>query len=582
MTRLSPRTALRRTAGGLAVAGLLAAGSLAGGAPAQADGPAFTLGGPAETALHPYPETGTPQKSSLGLTVHNPDPDPESTGYEGEVTYTLDLGGIAGIAELSPAQDTGADCEITGDTAVCHDHGVHAGLSSVADFDLAAAKGSKDGASGTIEVTGSADGVAFTPFAAKVTIGGPDLVMKQLPFEQRLRPGDLQPAPITFTNKGTTAADGVLLTLMYSRGLDIPERYANCEYSGEAGEEPFEGFVWATALCSVPGSYEPGATYTLAAPLSVEATDRAYHDTFVYRIDEDGAAQRSAQRAGAPFTRGTGPELALRKVTASARSADLDPRDNQQEADFRTENTANFVAVGSETVGAAGETVTVDIGFRNDGPAWIGNLRSGEPVAAFDFTVPEGAVVTGKPDSCQGVTAEGKYREDRTGAPRYVCDTSMTVRDGAEVSYPFELKITAVVPGAEGAVRIRDPWLSDPGLPFDPKPADNTAQLVLNGGDSGSANTGGTSEGTTGTGSTEGGAGGDTGGQGTQTSGTPGTPSASGTSGNTGASGSASTDTGGGLASTGSVALTASAAGAVALAAGGVLYATTRRRAQRV
>ncbi|WP_129265101.1 peptidase [Streptomyces sp. M3] len=587
MTRLSPRTALRRAAGGLAAAGLLAAGSLAVGAPARADTPVLTLGGPAETAVHPYPETGSPQKSSLGLTVHNPDPDEESTGYEGEVTYTLDLSGIAGVAELTPAEDTGADCEITGATAVCHDWGVYAGLSSIADFDLAAAKGSKDGASGTIEVTGSADGVTFTPFSTKVTVGGPDLVMKRLPFEQQLRPGDVQSAPITFTNKGTTAADGVLLTLMYSRGLDLPQRYANCEYNDEAGEDPFDGFVWATALCSVPGSYEPGATYTLGEPLPVKATERAFYDTFIYRIDEDSAAQRSAQRAGAPFSRGTGSALTMKKVTSSARSADLDPWDNQQEADFRTENTANFVAVGDTADGAVGETVTADLGFRNDGPAWIGYIRSGEPVATFDFTVPEGAVVTRKPASCQGVTADGTYREDQNGAPRYVCDASMTVRDGAEISLPFDLRITEQVPDAEGAVRIRNTWLTDPALPFDPKPADNTARLVLNG--TGSADTGGTTDGTTGTGgSTEGSAGGDTGAasggqEDGQTSGTPGTSSGAGSSGSTGgSSGSASTDTGGFLASTGSVALMATAAAVIALAAGGVLYATTRRRAERV
>ncbi|MEU0302810.1 peptidase [Streptomyces sp. NPDC006175] len=580
MTRLSPRTALRRTAGGLAAAGLLAAGSLAVAAPAQADGPVFTLGGPAETALHPYPETGSPQKSSLGLTVHNPDPDEESMGYEGEVTYTLDLSGIAGVAELSPAEDTGSDCEITGSTAVCQDWGVYAGLSSIADFDLAAAKGSKDGATGTIEVTGSAEGVTFTPFSAKVTVGGPDLVMKRLPFKQELKPGDVQPAPITFTNKGTTAADGVLLTLRYSRGMEIPERYSNCEYNGEAGDDPFEGYAWATALCSVEGSYEPGATYTLADPLSVKATERAFCDTLIYRINEDSSAQRSAQRAGADFTRGTGPALTLKKVTSSARGADLNPWDNQQEADFRTDNTANFVAVGGKADGAVGETVTADIGFRNDGPAWIGYIRSGEPVAAFDFTVPKGAEVTRKPESCRGVTADGKYREDQDRAPRYVCNTSMTVRDGADVSLPFDLKITELVPNADGAVRIRNTWLSEPELPFDPKPADNTARLVLNDDGSGSEDTGGSSDGTTGTGgASEGSAGGDTAGQDP----TPGTSSSgSGSSGSSGSSGTASTSTDGGLASTGSVALMASGAAATALAAGGVLYATNRRRARQV
>ncbi|MER5896788.1 peptidase [Streptomyces sp. NPDC001876] len=576
MTRFSPRTALRRTAGSLAAAGLLAAGSLAVGAPAQAADPAFTLGGPAETALHPYPETGSPQKTSLGLTVSNPVQGEE--GYQGEVTYTLDLSGIAGVADIDVAEDTGADCEITGATAVCHDHGVYAGLSTVADFDLTAVEGGKDGASGTIEVTGSADGVTFVPFSTKVTIGGPDLVMKQLPFKQQLKPGETQPAPITFANRGTTAADGVLLTLMYSRGLELPERYANCEYNGEAGEEPQDGFAWSTALCSVEGSYEPGATYTLGVPLSVKATERAYYDTFIYRINEDSAAQRSAQRAGAPFIRGTGPQLALKKVTSSVRSGDLNPWDNQQEADFRTENTADFVATGAKGAGSVGETVAATIGFRNEGPAWIGNIRSGEPVATVDFTVPAGSEVTGKPDSCQGVTAAGKYREEQLGAPRYVCDSAMTVRDGAEIALPFDLKITEAVPGSAGKVDVRNTWIGDPGLPFDPKPGNNTAQLVLNGEDPGSEDTGGTTDGTTTTGgSTEG----TTGGTAGSTSGTTGGPSTSSASGSTGTSGSDPADNGGGLASTGSVALMASGAAAIALATGGVLYATSRRRARR-
>lgn len=581
MTRHSPRTTLRRTAGGFAAAGLLAAGSLTVGTPAQAADPVLTLGGPAETALHPYPASGAPQKSSLGLTVNNPDPDEESMGYEGEVTYTLDLSGIAGVAELTVAEDTGSDCEITGATAVCQDYGASPGLNSIADFDLAASKGSKEGASGTIRVTGSADGVTFVPFSTKVTVGGPDLVMKRLAFKQELEPGDVQPAPITFANNGTRAADGVLLTLMYSRGLDMPERYANCEYNGE---KPGDVFAWSTALCSVEGSFEAGATYTLAVPLSVKASERAFYDTFVYRINEDSAAQRSAQRAGAAFTRGTGQELTLKKVTTSARSADLEPRDNQQEADFRTKNTADFAALGDKGTGSVGETVVARLGFRNDGPAWVGYLRSGEPIATLDVTVPEGAEVTDKPDSCRGVTAAGTYREEQLGASRYFCDTSMTVRDGEAVQLPFDLKINKVVPNATGAVTIRNTWLTQPALPFDPAPANNAAQLVLNPDDSGSDDSGGTSEGSTGTsGSTEGTTAGATTGTTSGTSGTSGTPATSGStsdSGTTGASGNQSAQDGG-LASTGSVALLAGGAAATALAAGGALYVTTRRRTGR-
>jgi hypothetical protein len=161
-------------------------------------------------------------------------------------------------------------------------------------------------------------------------------------------------------------------------------------------------------------------------------------------------------------------------------------------------------------------------------------------------------------------------------------DTSMAVRDGADVTLPFDLKITELVPNADGAVRIRNTWLGDPDLPFDPKPADNTARLVLNDDGSGSEETGGTSEGASGTGgATEGSAGGDTAGQGSGTSGTSDASSGSGPSGSTGSSGTASASTDGGLASTGSVALMASGGAVIALAVGGVLYATNRRRARQ-
>lgn len=296
MTRLSPETALRRTAGGLAAAGLLAVGSLALGTPARADGPVLTIGGPADTALHPYPESGSPRKTSLGLTVSNPDGDEEGAGHEGEVTYTVDLSGVAGIADVTVAEDTGVDCEVTGATAVCHDDGVRPGLSGIADLGLTAAEGSADGASGTIRVTGASEGATFAPFTTKVTVGGPDLVMKRIAFEEEMRPGDVQPAPVTFGNKGTTAADGVLLTLTYTRGLEIPERYANCAYDGEAGEEPQDGFAWSTASAPsrAPSSRAPptrSRCRSRSRPPSARTTTRS-------STASTRTAPRSARRSG--------------------------------------------------------------------------------------------------------------------------------------------------------------------------------------------------------------------------------------------------------------------------------------------
>ncbi|WP_228922425.1 peptidase [Streptomyces sp. DH7] len=583
MTPFSPRYALRRAAGSLAAAGLLAAVSLAGAAaPAgAADVPVFALGGPGETGLNPYPESGEPRHSTLGFTIDNPSQDEENGGYEGDFTLTFDLSGIDGIADVAfDGESGGADCEVTGTKAVCEDWGIRPGNQRAADLLVTAAEGSRAGDTGTIRVTGEAAGATFTPFTTRLTVGGPDLVMHRLPFDQELNPGDEQQAPITFTNRGSRDADGVLLTLLYSRGLDIPQRYANCEYTVDDPDVP--GIGWTTARCSVEGAFEAGGTYTLATPLTIEATTRAYYDTFVYRIHEDGAAQRAAQRAGAPLARGAGPVLRALPVKASqqgatARGSDLNPGDNQQEADFRTENTADFVAYGDEASGAAGTTVRADIGFRNEGPAWIGNIRSGEDVATVDFTVPQGASVIAKPDRCRAVTAAGKYREDqKSPAPRYVCDTSMTVRDGAGLDLPFELRIDEALIGASGEVTVRGTRPQNPALPFDPKPANNTAFLVLNG-EGGGSDSGGT------TGGGDGGSGGPSTpptsapDPGKSPSGAPGSSASTTSGGSAGTTG----GSGGGLASTGSTALIASGAAAAALAAGLVLFTATRRRAAR-
>ncbi|NEE07869.1 peptidase, partial [Streptomyces sp. SID7499] len=69
-------------------------------APAQAaDTPVFTLGGPAETALHPYPENGRPKSSTVGISLNNPSEDEENGGFGGDFTLTFDLSGVAGVAD---------------------------------------------------------------------------------------------------------------------------------------------------------------------------------------------------------------------------------------------------------------------------------------------------------------------------------------------------------------------------------------------------------------------------------------------------------------------------------------------------
>ncbi|MDI9884049.1 peptidase [Streptomyces sp. HNM0645] len=506
------QSALRRTAAGLATAGLLAAAGI-GAAPAYAVDPVFTLGGPAEVALRPHPGSGEPHSTTVDFTVNNPSEDVENGDFDGEHTVTFDLSGLAGVADVRFGETGSSDCRITGTKGVCTDCGVWVGLSSVAELEVSAAKGGEIGATGDIEVTGSAEGATFTTASTRIVIGGPDLVMEPLNLEQEVAPGDAQPARITFANAGTTAAEGVLLTLIYSRGIEIPERYSNCEYT-KGVDGSFET-AYAKAICAFEGTFEPGEVYELSRPLTVKAAEHAYIEDFIHRVNEDSPAERAAQRTGAAFDKGAGVELSLNRKTVKARATDLDPWNNQQEQPIRARNTADFAAYGGSVPKAAeGETGTT-VGFRNNGPAWVGYLRSGENIGTVDVTIPQGAVVTEKPANCDGVTSAGEEREKQLGAPRYLCAVPSIVLEDENFALPFAMKIEKVVESATGTVTVRNWYESRPALAFDPVKGNNTAQLVLNGKDSGSSASGGTSGGTSG-GST---AGGSTGGDGAPSTG---------------------------------------------------------------
>ncbi|MEU2154806.1 peptidase [Streptomyces sp. NPDC019396] len=584
MRRLSAPAALRRGAAGLAAAGLLTVTGLAAVPAHAADpDPVFTLSGPSDVGLHAYPASGKPKKAVADFEVTNPSKDEEKGSYDGEYTLTFDLSGLAGVADVrfDPEGGGSSECKITGTLGVCHDYGIWPGINDVARLEITPAKGSKVGASGTIKVTGRAEGATFTSHSTKVEVGGVDLVMKPLNLKQEIKPGEAQPARLTFANTGTSAAPAVLVTLIHSHGIEIPERYSNCEYTRH--DDGFFGAAYSKTVCVLDGPFEPGAVYELTEPFTLKAAKHAFYEDFVYRVTENSPSALRAERGGAAFTRGTGAPLTLKKQSAAPRGADLNPWDNQQEQGFRAKNTADFAAYGTSVAkAAAGETVKATIGFRNNGPAWVAYLRSGEDIGTVDVKVPQGATVTRKPKSCHAVTTSGDWREKQLGAPRYFCNVPAMVLENEDFALPFEMKIEKVVKQATGSVTVRNWFEGEPALHFDPSMRNNTAKIVLNGKD----DTGSTS----GSGSTTS-SGGSTSGSGGSTGGSTGGSSSGSASGTGGGASGGSADSGstsgsgsgsGGLASTGTTAMMAGGVAAAALAIGTALYVKTRRRpAQR-
>ncbi|MFC9298077.1 LPXTG cell wall anchor domain-containing protein [Streptomyces sp. NPDC057011] len=542
----------------LAAVGLAAVGLAA--APANAADPVFTLTSPAEIGLRPHPgQNGQkPQKTSVEFRVEN------ETGnvFDRQSTFTIDLSPLKGVADVALDKEQSPGCTLAATTVTCKDWAIWTHGSNVVSLDLTAAKDSKVGTVADLTMTGKAEGATFKPATTKVKVGGPDLVLEEAALKAKLVPGETQPLPIVFSNAGTESVDGVALEMNTTHGIGLVERYDNCTYSQNDGAGQPWNAGWSTTVCILDGEYKPGTVYEVTGALTLKAAPHAFIDGMTYAVHAAGAQPKTTQKLDRPSTGKLLTVVERQSKAAGLRSADIDPSDNQHEFDFQTKNTADFAARSVSLKGKAGDTVKADFGFDNKGPAWVAYLRSGEDVARTDIVIPQGAKVTKVPAQCQGVNADGSYREQNPGAPRYFCGTTHIVGETEKVSYPFELKIEQVVADATGSVSVGQ-WTPSGTKPqdWDPNHANNKAAFVINGKDGGTTPTP------------------------SPTTGTP-TPTPSGsTTPSATPSPTASTGTGtgttaqGGLASTGVTAGPVLLAGAVLVAAGGALFLVFRRRA---
>ncbi|WP_314248231.1 LPXTG cell wall anchor domain-containing protein [Streptomyces sp. DSM 40907] len=545
---------------------LLAAGALVALGPAStsahAADPVFTLAGPAGIGLRPHPgQSGEPQKTSVEFRIVND----STTTFDRPSTFTIDLSGLKGIADVTLAKDRGADCKLTAAAVTCKSWALWTGESTVVGLNLSAAKDSKAGATADLTLTGAAEGATFKAATTKVRVGGPDLVLERARLKAEQKPGDQQNLSIIFANEGTDPVNGVVLEMRTTHGIDLVEQYDNCSYSDDtrAGQPWNTG--WSTVQCLLEGEYEPGAVYGVDGPLTLKAAPHAFIDGLTYAVYAAGDQPKAAKNR-APAAARSKLAAAKQAPKAAARStqqaADLDPWNNIQEFDFATRNTADLVATGVSLKGKAGETVTADFGFRNNGPAWVAHLRSNGAVARTDIMIPAGAKVTKVPAGCTGVNANGTHRDQTLGAPRYFCSTGHVVGEKETFTYPFQLKIETVVADARGSIAVGQ-WTPEgtTGQRWDPNHSNDKAAFVINAKDTGPAPT------PTPTAST---------------SATP-APTGSATPTATATPSASATGTGvtanGGLASTGSSAQAIALGGAVLVAVGGGLFLAFRRKA---
>lgn len=322
------------------------------------------------------------------------------------------------------------------------------------------------GTSGTITATFEAEGIESITRQATVRVvggvdlaGGPDVELSR-------KPGASFDVPLVVRNAGETVADGAAVIFNNDYALQGTAQFSNCRYR--------DGEVTA---CVFDQSLQPGATlrgvmpYKLRADTYAPGTDsnQLLWVTPGELEDYEALLQKNGRTLG---TAGTGNTLELTgTATAKARQADTNPDNNWTNVEVRATGTngADLVAIGANLAGAQGDVVTAEVGVRNAGPATIDFSRSAEPISHVAVTIPAGATLVAVPEGCS---------QDR-GA-RYLCFGGSFLPVGGTETYEFKLRLTSVVPDAEGPVVVNGPCQCSQ-FTEDSDPSNNTAAIVLNG-----------------------------------------------------------------------------------------------------
>ncbi|MEV6261319.1 hypothetical protein AB0M42_11280 [Streptomyces sp. NPDC051784] len=441
MRPVSARPLARLGAVAVTAAAVLLAGVSVPASAAESD--QLWINAPYEKTLGAGAESATPVEVGL---YHDNDNFVVTDGR-----LTVEVSGIAGVADVTWP----ANCAPSGTKAVCDIAEVSAiggDYSPQVRLEIRAADGAAVGAHGDISYAATATGgpqgtlKAFSETTTVTVASGPDLVLGGLGPVEGVSPGTESLVPFTVTNQGTEPAQGFTLGMVASYGLSYASRYDACAYTETGGD----GYApSAHARCTFDQVLQPGDSFTLPEPLRIAVEGHALAERLDINVQPGGEA------------------------------TDLESEDNYGIVAVNALSSADFSVRGSKVSGAVGDTVKAAVTFRNNGPGWLGNLGSGDPVAVVDFTVPEGVTVTGVPVACQPRTLSGGYHPERLGAPRYVCDMPYWVLEDTVRTFRFSLRVDTVVPDAKGRVALK-PVISGVGFPHDPKPGNNKGWVTVN------------------------------------------------------------------------------------------------------
>lgn len=272
--------------------------------------------------------------------------------------------------------------------------------------------------------------------------GGVDIEVNKID-DLKLAPGKTADVPVVIRNAGTDTVDAISVALIGDEYLSYPERYRNCESD--------EGAL----VCVFEQKLAPGEVFTLSAetPLRVKvAADAPGPASYVSAVAAVGVTDQDLDLLAARKSAGT--TLALvstgkRGITAAddADLADLDLNfaDNIAMFDVKvSKNPADSVALGATFSGAVGETRTVKVGVRNDGPAATLPATAGW-IYSVEVKLPAGVTATEVDEDCLPLV-DGELDIDQefgeAAGRDYLCLHEGNLTKGRSASWSFTAKIT--------------------------------------------------------------------------------------------------------------------------------------------
>jgi hypothetical protein len=401
------------------------------------------------------PTEGEGPNLNLGITA--------SGGDAHDVSVAVDASSLAGKATM----EVTGDCVSTGTLKVRCDVGPLSGGESIDPFFLKPTAAAKAGDTGAITYTATASDAATVTGKTDVLVGGPKLVARPYPALKGIAPGAVFERTPAFADTGAAPADkGVMLWVQDSDGVSLARDHSNCHYSDQSD---------IGAWCRFDTPVAPGAAYETDAPLRYTASkDTMYGYNTYLAWPVGGSAPDSFDPSDFPDT-GTGAPLGLKSVASGSGFT------GSGYGTFATTQHADYQALGDTVEGKVGETVSITLGVRNNGPGRMGfRWMDADNSGTFVVTPPAGTTITGAP-------APGEQGDPgplwnctpgKTGAKSYTCDIASTdFGPGDSVTQEFTVRIDKVVPGATGSVRA----VENPEYPNrDDDTANDTAAIAVN------------------------------------------------------------------------------------------------------